>query len=88
MYFVYFLQSKRKNNFYIGCTNSLERRLKEHQTGMVKSTKNRRPLLLIYSEKYDTLSLARKREDYLKSLYGYRERKKIIDDIVKNKQKS
>ena len=72
----------------MGCTNNLDRRFLEHQKGLVKSTRNRRPFTLIYNEKYDTLSLARRREDYLKSLYGARERKRIIEDCLKNKQKT
>lgn len=83
MYWVYFLYSKKAGNIYIGCTNNLERRIRDHQNGLVESTKNRGLLGLIYSENYDTLSLARKREKYLKSLYGYRERKRIIKDHLK-----
>ncbi|MCX6721101.1 MAG: GIY-YIG nuclease family protein [Candidatus Staskawiczbacteria bacterium] len=83
MYFVYFLHSKRKNNVYVGCTCDLERRLAEHNKGLVKSTKSRAPLTLIYYEKYDNLPSARRREDYFKSLYGARKRKEIIDDQLK-----
>lgn len=83
MYIVYFLYSKKRNNVYVGCTSNIEERLKQHNKGLVKSTKNRLPLLLIYKEKYDKLSLARKREDYLKSLYGSRERKIITQQNLK-----
>lgn len=83
MYWVYFLYSGKVKNVYVGCTNDLERRFKEHQNGLVESTKNRRPLNLIHYEKYDTLSLARRREEYLKSLYGSRERKRIINECLK-----
>lgn len=86
MYWVYFLHSGKKNNTYVGCTKNLTKRLKEHKNGLVYSTKNRRPLSLIYKENYSNLSLARKREKYLKSLYGYRERKRIIDDCLTKKQ--
>ncbi len=86
MYSVYFLYSLKAKNVYVGCTSNLEKRLKEHDSGLVESTKNRRPFILIHSEQYSTLSLARKREEYLKSLYGYRERKKILKEYLeKNK---
>ena len=75
---MYFLHSESKKNVYVGCTKDLEKRIKEHQDGLVESTRNRRPFTLIHKEKYDNLSTARRREKYLKSLYGYRERKKII----------
>ncbi len=45
-YFVYVLYSQKDKNLYIGQTNKLEIRLNEHLNGRVKSTKNRRPLLL------------------------------------------
>ena len=76
MYFLYFLYSKKKNNVYVGCTLNLKKRIEQHNKGLVKSTKNRKP----YS-----LSYVRKREDYLKSLYGSRERKRIIKEYFDNK---
>ena len=82
MYYVYFLYSQKRNNVYVGCTSNISERLKQHNKGLVESTKNRIPLVLIYKEIYDTLSIARKREDYLKSLYGSRERKKIIERSI------
>lgn len=82
MYWIYFLYSKATKNVYIGCTKNLEKRLKKHQGGLVKSTINRRPLVLIYKEKYGTLSIARRREEYLKSLYGYRARNKILKEFL------
>ena len=86
MYWAYFLYSKSRRNAYVGCTGNLKKRLKEHQNGLVESTKNRRPLVLIYSEEYNSLSLARRREKYLKSLYGCRERKRIVKEYLeKNK---
>ena len=78
MYWVYFLYSKKAKNVYIGCTINIEKRLKEHNSGLVESTKNRRPCILFYKEEYSNLPSARRREKYLKSLYGYRERKKIV----------
>jgi putative endonuclease len=88
MYWVYFLYSEIENNTYIGCTKNLKKRIKEHQNGLVESTKNRRPLILIYKEEYDTLSLARRREGYFKSLYRSKERKRIVKECLKkNEQK-
>ncbi len=86
MYWVYFLYSNSKKNVYVGCTSNLKKRLKEHSDGLVESTKNRRPFVLIYKERYNTFSLARRREDYFKSLYGSRERKRIVNEYFeKNK---
>ena len=79
---MYFLYSKKKKNIYVGCTKNLKIRLKEHQDGLVESTKSRRPFVLIYREKYNNLSTARRREKYLKSLYGYRERRRILKEYL------
>jgi len=45
-------------------------RLKAHNRGSVKSTKNRRPLKLVWSEKYFTRAEAMKREKKIKSYKG------------------
>jgi len=46
MFYVYILQSQKDGNLYIGRTNDLDRRLKEHQNGRVSSTKSRRPFVM------------------------------------------
>ena len=51
-YFVYILTSLKDSKRYIGMTSDLNRRLNEHNSGKVKSTKNRRPLELIYTEEF------------------------------------
>jgi hypothetical protein len=43
MYFVYILKSKKDNNLYIGSTNNIKKRMKEHNGGKVFSTKPRIP---------------------------------------------
>jgi len=87
MYLIYFLYSEKLGNIYVGCTNNLKKRLKEHQQGLVESTKKLRPLMLIHQEEYSSLSLARRRENYLKSLYGSRERKRIIKECLEKLDK-
>ena len=66
MFFVYILKSIKDGNRYIGSTNNLKRRLKEHDDGSVESTKLRRPLKLIYLEGYASEEDARHREHNLK----------------------
>ncbi|OHB59250.1 MAG: hypothetical protein A2173_09860 [Planctomycetes bacterium RBG_13_44_8b] len=66
MYYVYILKSRKDYNFYIGSTNDLKRRMREHKSGLVFSTKSRKPLQLIYYEAYNAGSDARKREHNLK----------------------
>ncbi|OHA77820.1 MAG: hypothetical protein A2564_01255 [Candidatus Wildermuthbacteria bacterium RIFOXYD1_FULL_50_12] len=70
MYVVYVLQSQRDRKRYIGVTRDLERRLREHATGRVASTRMRRPLTVLYTERYDLKEKAERRERYLKSGAG------------------
>jgi len=46
MWYVYILRSVRDNKLYVGSTNSIRRRLGEHNSGKVDSTKSRRPFIL------------------------------------------
>ncbi len=66
MYYVYVLKSKKDNNFYIGSTNDLERRISEHNSGLVFSTKSRVPFKIVYYEAYESEKDARIREKNLK----------------------
>jgi putative endonuclease len=66
-YHVYILLSEKDKNLYIGQTENLPMRLEAHYEGHVPSTKNRRPLKLVYSEQCETRSDAIKREHELKS---------------------
>lgn len=58
--------------WYTGYTANLRNRLNEHNNGRVKSTKNRRPVKLIYFEGCLNQQDATHREKYLKSTYGKR----------------
>jgi len=69
-FYVYVLLSSRDSKFYIGFTNNLRRRLREHQRGKNISTAMRRPLRLIYFEGHLTAEAARKRERYFKTTKG------------------
>ena len=67
MYYLYLLECADKT-LYVGCTNNLEKRLKQHNNSKAGAhyTKIRRPVILRYSEKFETLAEARKREAELK----------------------
>ena len=66
MFYVYVLKSLKDDNLYFGSTNDLRRRLSDHNTGKVPSTKTRRPFELRYYEAYSTEEEARRREASLK----------------------
>jgi putative endonuclease len=64
------LHSKKDGNFYTGYTKDLKLRFERHQKGLVESTKDRRPLKLIYYEACLNQKDATHREKYLKRYYG------------------
>ena len=69
-YVIYAIKSSVDNRIYVGFTENLEKRIKEHNQGRTKSTKGFRPWFLIYNENVETRIEARKREKYLKSDCG------------------
>ena len=79
MYTTYVLYSQNFDRIYIGLTNNLERRFKEHNAERNKSTKAYCPWEIVHTEKFETRIEARKREKYLKS---YRGRKYIRDTVL------
>lgn len=46
MFYVYILQSLKDLRTYVGYSSDIERRIKEHNSGRVKSTKHRKPFKL------------------------------------------
>ncbi len=75
MFFVYILYSISFDRYYVGLTDSLERRLEEHNKGKTKSTKAFIPWQIVHVEQFETLLETRNREKYLKSAAGRRWRK-------------
>ena len=70
MYYTYVLYSLKDHKLYTGYTDNIKRRINEHKTGLVSSTKHRRPLKLIYYECGGTKEDAIRREYCLKSGRG------------------
>ena len=66
----YVLKSEVDGKNYTGYTNNLNLRFEQHNNGYVESTKNRRPLKIIYFEACLSQNDALKREKYFKTHYG------------------
>ena len=60
----------KDKKFYSGSSDDLKSRFEQHQKGKVLSTKNRRPLELIYYESCLDKKDAMKREKYFKTYKG------------------
>ncbi|WP_294370850.1 GIY-YIG nuclease family protein [uncultured Clostridium sp.] len=79
MNYVYIVECS-DGTFYTGWTNDLERRIKQHSSGKgAKYTRARRPVKLVYYEKFDEKREAMKREYEIKT---YSRKEKI--NLIKN----
>jgi len=69
MHYIYIVKCA-DNTLYTGYTNNLEQRLGRHNSPSsgAKYTRMRQPVTLEYSEKFDTKSLAMKREYEIKQM--------------------
>jgi len=83
MYYVYVLHSEKDGNLYTGLTSNLSNRFEEHKKGYVPSTKNRRPMSLIYYEACLSEKDAMRRERYLKSGMGKKYLRNRLKDCLK-----
>jgi putative endonuclease len=66
MRLVYLLRSLKNNSLYIGSTDNLMRRIREHNAGLSKSTKRYVPWKCVYFEGYAAEKDAYEREAQLK----------------------
>ena len=71
MYFTYILQSESTGRYYIGSTDDLLRRIRQHNDPEYRGSKTtkrfRGPWKLVYSDRFETRSKAMSREKQLKS---------------------
>jgi putative endonuclease len=77
MIYVYVIKSKLKKFRYVGITDNVYRRIKEHDTGKNISTAPYAEFDLILKEEYADYTEARKREKFLKSGQG----RKFLDNL-------
>jgi putative endonuclease len=72
-YFVYILKCS-DDSYYAGITNNLEKRINEHQSGMIRGyTSSRLPIRLVFSERFTDVNQAIRLEKQLK---GWSRKKK------------
>ena len=79
MHVVYILRSTKTGGFYIGYTQNLKKRLKYHNLGLNRSTKNKGPWALVYKEVLSSKSEALKREKFLKK----QKNKKFYERLIR-----
>ena len=81
MFYTYVLKSKTDGKLYIGHTEDLDRRLRQHNAGEVGSTKHRIPFKLVYSKEATTRSEARWQERKWKTAWGHKQLEKSLDSV-------
>lgn len=81
-FYVYVLYSLKDHKFYIGFSADLKTRIGDHQEGRNESTKNRRPLKLIYAEAHLSEEDAKRRETYFKTDKGKSTLKQMLRDSL------
>ncbi|MEK6691560.1 MAG: GIY-YIG nuclease family protein [Nitrospirota bacterium] len=82
-YYVYVLKSIKDSKLYIGYTEDLKKRIKEHWGGKVLSTKTRMPVELVFYEAYRNKYDALRREKYLKTSKGKSTLKNMLREFFK-----
>ena len=85
MFYVYVLKSRKNNRLYVGYTDDLRRRFKEHNKGIgCEYTKRNAPFDLIFYEAYADKKDASKAEKFLKSGYGREVLKNKLENYFNN----
>lgn len=74
MPYIYILKSRKDGRFYIGSTINLQKRIKDHLSGYVQSTKHRQPLMLFGWRRFRTIEEAVLWEKKYKRSHGQMER--------------
>ncbi len=78
MFITYIIQSENTGHYYIGMTEDIAKRIFYHNSGKNRSTKNKGPWRLVYSEKFEDKKLAWARERQIKKYKGGEAFKKLL----------
>ena len=79
MPYTYILFSAKLNKYYVGACTALEKRLHEHNIGHSKFTSTGIPWEIKYSESFETLQEAKKRELFIKRMKS----RKYIESLLR-----
>ena len=81
MYKIYWLINEEKTKTYVGFSNRLNKRLLEHKSKKIKTTKKFGNFKVYLLEEINTLEDARRRERYWKSSAGRKKLKEYFNKI-------
>ncbi len=81
MFYTYVLFSLKSKTLYVGSSNDLKQRVKDHNSGIGgKYTKDNRPFKLVFYEAFLAKKDAIKQETFYKSGYG----REVLKEKIKN----
>jgi len=82
IYYIYILKSINSGKYYVGFTGNLEQRIRSHNLGLQRWTRNKGPWELVYAEEFPDKKSAIMREKALK-----RKKSRIaIENIINQKK--
>jgi putative endonuclease len=79
MPYTYILFSAKLNKYYVGACTDLQKRLHEHNIGHSRFTSTGIPWEIKYSEPFETLQEAKKRELFIKRMKS----RKYIESLLR-----
>jgi putative endonuclease len=80
MFFAYILQSEKTKRYYVGSTDNLGNRLKEHNSGETVSSRRGIPWKIVHTEQFRTRSEAIRKEKQIKA----RGAQRYLNDLNKS----
>ncbi len=80
-YKIYFIINETKTKTYVGFSNDLEERTREHRNHKVRTTRNFGNFKVYILEIVENIKKAMEREKYWKSHVGRKRLKKLFDNL-------
>ena len=80
MYYVYIIQSKNSDRYYVGYSCNVQRRLEEHNSGKARSTSPNKPWKLVFTRECESKRYARQLELKIKRMKSHT----FIERLIRN----
>ena len=82
IFYVYLIKSTFKNWTYVGFSENIWRRIKQHNSGQTKSTKPYKPFNVLFVQEVHIRTEARSLEKYLKVRFNKESLLQVIAEVV------
>ena len=86
MYYVYIIRSIPAGRYYTGSTGDWRGRLRQHNSGKVRSTKAYTPWELVHLEEHQDRTEARKRELQMKRFKGGDALRRLVQESLAQRE--